>query len=104
MTQAEKDSISKRFGQHVKLHPMSLKSAPPPSLLDRIHKLDECVFELQQTFDKLEYVMVQHIDMMTELLIIKQSLTIALLAYKRSCLTNFPRSIKNWVILFILGV
>ena len=46
MTPVEKDSVSKEFGQRVKPPPISPKSAPPPSLLDYIPTLDECVYEL----------------------------------------------------------
>jgi len=43
---------------------MSPKLTSPPSLLDHILGLDDCVYELQETTDKLEYVMVQHTDML----------------------------------------
>ncbi|KAJ8441867.1 hypothetical protein Cgig2_034126 [Carnegiea gigantea] len=53
----------KGLAKHVKLCPTSPKSTPPPSLVDHILTLDECIYELQETADKLEYIMVRHISM-----------------------------------------
>ena len=64
MTPTEKDSVSNRFGQHVKPRAMSQKPTPPPCLLDHILVLDERVYKLQETADYLEYIMVQHINML----------------------------------------
>lgn len=64
MTQEEQVSASKKFGQHVKPRLTSPKWVLPPSLLDDILVLDECVYELQEITDKLEYIMVQHTDVL----------------------------------------
>jgi len=54
----------KSFGQHVKPHLTSPQSTHPSSFLDHILNLDERVYELQETTDKLEYIPVQHIDVL----------------------------------------
>ncbi|KAJ8432235.1 hypothetical protein Cgig2_007636 [Carnegiea gigantea] len=64
MTQEELVTISKKFGQHVKPCLHSPQITPPPSLLDHIVTLDEKVYELQETVDKLEYIIVQHTDVL----------------------------------------
>ena len=58
MTQEEIVSVSKKFSQHVKPCLTSPQITPPPSLVDHILTLDEKVYELQETVDKLEYIMV----------------------------------------------
>jgi len=37
---------------------------PPPSVLDKFYELDERLYEVQETMDKLEYILVQHTDML----------------------------------------
>ncbi|KAJ8444150.1 hypothetical protein Cgig2_030970 [Carnegiea gigantea] len=64
MTQEELVSVSKMFGQHVKPRLTSPQITCPPSLLDHILTLDENVHELQETVDKLEYIMVQHTNVL----------------------------------------
>ncbi|KAJ8431966.1 hypothetical protein Cgig2_024277 [Carnegiea gigantea] len=64
MTHKELVCVSKKYGQHVKPRLTSPQSTPPPSLLHHILTLDERVYELQETADKLEYIMVQHTDVL----------------------------------------
>lgn len=62
MSQEELVIVSKKFGQHVKPSLHSPQTPSSPSLLDQILNLDEKVHELQETADKLEYILVQHTD------------------------------------------
>jgi len=51
-------SVSKKFGQHVKPRLTSPQSTPPSSLLNHILNLDEHFYELQETTNNLEYILV----------------------------------------------
>lgn len=64
MTQEELVCVSKKIGQHVKPRLNSPQTTPLSSLLDHILNLNERVYELSETADKLEYIMVQHTDML----------------------------------------
>jgi len=36
----------------------------PPSVLDKLYELDEHLYDVQETVDKLEYILVKHTDML----------------------------------------
>ena len=62
MTPDELLSVSNSSGPHVPPRVSSDPSPPLPSLLDQIQHLDERLYELQETTNKLEYILVQHTD------------------------------------------
>lgn len=64
MTQEELVCVSKKFGQHVKPRLNSPQTTPLSSLLDHILNLNERVYKLLETTDKLESIMVRHTDML----------------------------------------
>ena len=53
MTQEKLVFVSKQFGQHIKPQLNSPPITPPPSLLDQVIDLDECLYDLQATVEKL---------------------------------------------------
>ncbi|KAJ8449428.1 hypothetical protein Cgig2_002225 [Carnegiea gigantea] len=57
VTQEEIVRVFKKFSQHVKPCLSSPQITPPPSLVDHILNLDEKVYKLQETVNKLEYIM-----------------------------------------------
>jgi len=52
--------MSKKFGQQVKPRINSPSITLPPSLLGQVMDLDECLYELQETTDRLDYILVHH--------------------------------------------
>lgn len=62
MTPEEKQLVSLHFTKHVKHRQPSPSTALPPSLLDHILSLDERVYELQDSTERLDYILVQHTD------------------------------------------
>ena len=62
MTPDELLSVSNSSGPPVPPRVSSNPSPPPSSLLDQIQHLDERLYELQETANKLEYILVQHTD------------------------------------------
>ena len=62
MTPDELLSVSNGSGPNVPPRVSSDPSPPPSSLLDHIQHLDKRLYELQETAEKLEYILVQHID------------------------------------------
>jgi len=58
MTLDEEKSITLCFAKHVKPRHTSPSSVPPHSLLDHVVHLDEQVYELQESTDRLDYILV----------------------------------------------
>jgi len=56
--------MSQKYGPHIKSHLTSPQSTPPSSLLEHILTLDVQIYELQETVDKLEYIVVQQTDVL----------------------------------------
>lgn len=50
------------IGQHVKPRLHSPQPSSSPSLLGQVQALEEQLYELQETTDRLDYILVQHID------------------------------------------
>ena len=67
MSQEKFVTVSKKFGQHVKPRLHSPQTPSSSSLLAQILNLDEKVHELQETADKLDYILVQHTDALDEI-------------------------------------
>jgi len=59
MPPVDKAYMSKAYGVNMKSHSKASNLAPLPSSLNRFYKLDECIYEIQEMVDKLEYIMVQ---------------------------------------------
>ena len=64
VTPADKAFLSKAYGINLKLRTDARNTFPPPPSLDRLYEFDERLHELQETVDKLEYILVQHTDML----------------------------------------
>jgi len=82
MTQAEKDSVPNMFDQHVKSRPMSPNHLKPLSYWSCSYAW-WAVYELQETADKLEYIMMHHTNML------------AGIAYNQVVLDNHLTHLKN---------
>ena len=79
MTPDEKRIVSLRYTKHVKPRHISPSTTLPPSLLDHMLSLDEQVYELQDSIDILDYVLVQRTDTLDDIahnqVILNNSLT-----------------------------
>ena len=62
MTPEEKKLVSLQFTKHVKPSQTFPSTTLPPSLLDHILSLDERVYELQDSTERLDYILVQQTD------------------------------------------
>jgi len=62
MTTEEKKLVSHQFTKHIKPRHTSPSTTLPPSLLDHILSLNEWVYELQDSTDWLDYILVQDTD------------------------------------------
>ncbi|KAJ8433093.1 hypothetical protein Cgig2_020589 [Carnegiea gigantea] len=60
MTPVELLTVSQSPGPHIPPRIPLAQSPPPSSLLDQIQHLDERLYELQETANKLEYILVEH--------------------------------------------
>ena len=58
MTPEEVTSVSRQFGQHVNPRANSPSITPPPSILGQVMDIDERLYELQETADRLDYILV----------------------------------------------
>ncbi|KAJ8443469.1 hypothetical protein Cgig2_026256 [Carnegiea gigantea] len=67
MTPDELLRVSNSSGPHVPPRVSSDPSPPPSSLLDQLQHLDERLYDLQETADKLEYILVQHTDALDDI-------------------------------------
>jgi len=64
MNPEEITCVSQKHGPNIKSRLTSPQSTPPPSLLENMMTLNEQIYELQETVDKLEYILVQHTDVL----------------------------------------
>jgi len=62
MTPADLQHVSKHLGPHVKPRLHSPQPPSSPSLLGQVQALEEQLYELQETADRLDYILIQHTD------------------------------------------
>jgi len=100
MTPADLQHVSKHLGPHVKPR---LHSPPPPSspsLLGQVQALEEQLYKLQGTTDRLAIFLSSTPMPLTVLLIIKLRWQLKSLQCNPPLFNGLPRSIKRWMTYF----
>jgi len=64
MSLTETTYVSREYGVDIKFHSKSSKIVSPWTLFNHFFELNDHVYKLQETIDKLDYIMDQHTNML----------------------------------------